>query len=70
MFSVSDDLPPDPFRTGVSGLAEFAANSYSMYTSLIGAGFTEMQALEFTIRVTTHMIAVSAPAPKENDDGA
>lgn len=67
---MTDGLPPDPFKAGLSDLAVFAANSYSMYASLLGAGFTEMQALEFTIRVTAQLIAVSMPPQEKRGEDA
>ena len=67
---MSEDLPPDPFKTGLSDLAQFAANAFSMYTALMGAGFTDAQALQFTIGVTVQMIAVSMPEVPKPDGSA
>ena len=48
-------MPPDPFNSN-NDLTEFAANIRNMYTSLVGAGFTDVEALEITIRFLVSMV--------------
>lgn len=54
-------MPPDPFRgTGDASNADFAANSFSMFTALLAAGFTEPQALRYLAELMGSMICHQA----------
>lgn len=49
------NLPPDPFEGEIPDMTAWGAHCRSMYLGLLGAGFSEVQSLEFTIRVMTSM---------------
>ena len=48
-------LPPDPFGVGPD-LTQWATNCRAMYTSLVGTGFKDSEALEITIRCMQAML--------------
>ncbi len=53
----NEGMPKDPFGMESSqDLTQFAAGCYAMYTSLVAAGFAEMQALRMTIYLMASMI--------------
>jgi hypothetical protein len=56
---MSDDMPKDPFGSleGSMDLAPWAANCRTMYLALVGSGFKEREALEFTMHVTAAMLS-------------
>lgn len=54
--ALESNLPPDPFEGEIPDLTAWGGHCRSMYLGLLGSGFSEGQALEFTIRVMTAMM--------------
>ena len=63
-FSMSDGMPPDPFRMGIPDLGGWGASCYSMFTALMSAGFTEDQALRFVADLTAKLAAMPPIPPQ------
>jgi hypothetical protein len=55
-----DNMPPDPFSSDSPDLTQFAANFRNMFTSLVAAGFKDIEALEITIRLNCAMVLKAA----------
>jgi len=55
-----DPMPPDPFQVNTPDLNQWAANCRAMYTSLLACDFTNVEALEITIRCMQAMLAKAA----------
>jgi hypothetical protein len=52
----SMEMPPDPFSSELDDFLPMAKNAHRMFEAAVLAGFTEHQAMEWMIRVTSSMI--------------
>lgn len=50
------EMPPDPFSSELDDFLPMAKNARRMFEAAVLAGFTEAQAMEWMIRLTSSMI--------------
>lgn len=50
------EMPPDPFNSELDDFLPMAKNARRMFEAAVLAGFSEQQAMEWMIRITSSMI--------------